>query len=232
MAVGSPPIRTFPNHDALLKCASFGVASSVRPRSASRANRAALAAVSLGLLISLPTSVLAGSPAPAAPVWSIDRAASRLSFRAVVAGQPLDGVFKTWDAEIAFDPKNLGTSRAVISVNTASAITGRPARDQALPSAGWLWTRRFPKAQLVTRAIVQTGPNHYVARSALTIRGVSHPVNVPFIASVGKGDTGHMQAALTIDRNLFGIGQVNGRPVTSAGPNVVLTMHLTAKRSR
>jgi len=174
----------------------------------------------------------AAAPAPAAPVWSIDRAASRLSFRAVVAGQPLDGVFKSWDAEIAFDPQNLRASRAVIWVNTASAITGQPARDQALPTASWLWTRRFPKAQLVTRAIVQTGPSRYVARAALTIRGVSRLVSVPFTATIGKGDTGRMLATLTIDRNLFGVGQVDGRPTPSAGPNVVLMMHLTARKSR
>jgi polyisoprenoid-binding protein YceI len=174
----------------------------------------------------------AAAPAPAAPVWSVDRAASRLSFRAVLAGQPLDGVFKSWDAEIAFDPQNLRASRAVISVNTASAITGQPARDQALPTAGWLWTSRFPKAQLVTRAIFQTGLNRYVARAVLTIRGVSRAVSVPFTAIVGRGDTGRMQATLTIDRNLFGVGQVEGRPVPSAGPSVVLMMHLTAKKSR
>jgi polyisoprenoid-binding protein YceI len=155
-----------------------------------------------------------------------------LSFRAVLAGQPIDGVFKSWDAEIAFDPENLGASHAVISVNTASAITGQPARDQMLPTAGWLATRRFPKAQLVTQTIGQTGPNHYVAKATLTIRGVSRAVSVPFTAIVGKGDTGRMQATLTIDRRLFGIGEADGRPVTSVGPTVVLMMHLTAKKSR
>jgi polyisoprenoid-binding protein YceI len=183
------------------------------------------------LLIWSPTSTLA-APAPAAPVWSLDRAASRLNFRAALGGQPIDGVFKSWDAQIAFDPQNLSASRAVISVNTASAITGQPARDQLLPTAGWLWTRRFPKAQLVTRSIVQTGPNRYLASAALTIRGVSRPVAVPFTAVIGRGDTGRMQATLTIDRNLFGIGQADGRPVTSVGPTVVLMMHLTAKKSR
>jgi polyisoprenoid-binding protein YceI len=144
----------------------------------------------------------------------------------------VDGVFKTWDAEIAFDPQNLGASRAMISVDTASAITGQPAHDQVLPTAGWLWTRRFPKAQLATRAIVQTGPGRYLARAVLTIRGVSRPVSAPFTATIVRGDTGRMQATLTIDRNLFGIGQMNGRPAPSVGPTVVLMMHLTAKRSR
>jgi polyisoprenoid-binding protein YceI len=200
------------------------------PTGFSRAARAALTAACLGVLF-LPLSATA-APAPAAPVWSVDRAASRLSFRAVLAGQPIDGVFKSWDAEIAFDPQNLSASHAVISVNTASAITGQPSRDQVLPTGGWLWTRRFPKAQLVTHAIAQTGPNRYVASAALTIRGVSRPVNVPFTAIVGKGDTGRMQAVLTIDRNLFGIGQADGRSATIAGPTVVLTMHITAKKSR
>ncbi len=182
------------------------------------------------LASNLPTQ--AGAAPPAAPVWSLDRAASRLSFRATLAGQPLDGVFKSWDAEIAFDPENLRASRAVILVNTASAVTGQPTRDQLLPSGGWLWTRRFPKAQLVTRSIVRTGPNRYIAEADLTIRGVGRRVRVPFVAIIGRGDTGRMEATLTIDRNLFGIGQADGRSVASAGPNVVLMMHLTAKKSR
>jgi hypothetical protein len=41
-----------------------------------------------------------------------------------------------------------------------------------------------------------------------------------------------MEAMLTIDRNVFGIGQAGGRPVTSVEPAVVLMMHLTAKKSR
>ncbi len=178
----------------------------------------------------LPPQVLEAPPA--APVWTIDRAASRLSFRATLAGQPLDGVFKSWDAEIAFDPQNLRASRAVILVNTASAVTGQPARDQLLPSGGWLWTRRFPKAQLVTRTIVRTGSNRYLADADLTIRGVGRRVRVPFVAIIGRGDTGRMQATLTIDRNLFGVGQANGRSVAAASPIVVLMMHLTAKKSR
>ncbi len=197
----------------------------------SRTQRVALVASSIGLLLGAPLSTLA-APAPAAPVWSVDRAASRLNFRAAVAGQTIDGVFKSWDAEIAFDPQNLRASRAVISVNTASAITGQPARDAILPTGGWLSTRRFPKAQLVTRSIVQTGPNRYVASAALTIRGVSRLVNVPFTATIGRGDIGRMQATLTIDRNLFGVGQAGGRSVPSVGPNVVLMMHLAAKKSR
>ncbi len=100
------------------------------PHGFSRAKRAALAAAIF--LVSLPQS--AAAAAPAAPVWSVDRAASRLSFHAVLAGQLIDGVF---------------------SLNTASAITGQPLDDEVLPTAGWLWTRRFPKAQLVTQAITQ-----------------------------------------------------------------------------
>jgi polyisoprenoid-binding protein YceI len=197
-----------------------------------------LSALTAGPLWLAPLPALAARQAaavstPAAtPVWSVDRAASRLSFRAALAGQPVDGVFKSWDAEIAFDPQNLRASHAVISVNTASAVTGQPSRDQLLPTGGWLWTRRFPKAQLITRAIVQTGPNRYLAQADLTIRGVGRRVSVPFTAIIGRGDTGRMQATLTIDRNLFGVGQNGGQPLTSPAPNVVLMMHLTAKKSR
>ena len=171
---------------------------------------------------------IAALPA-AAPVWSIDKPASRLSFRARLGGLPVDGVFKTWDAQIAFDPKNLRASHAMVAVDTASALTGEPTRDALLPTVNWLSTRRYPKATLVSRSIVQTGPGRYTASCDLRLRGQSRRISVPFTLTVVR-DVGRMQATLALDRRSFGVGQVPGMPLTSLAPQVQIYLRLVAKK--
>jgi polyisoprenoid-binding protein YceI len=169
--------------------------------------------------------------APAAPVWSVDKEASRLTFRGVMDGIPFDGVFRDWDAQIAFDPKNLKASRATITVNTGSALTGQPIKDQALPNSEWLSTTRFPTATLVTRQIVQTGPGRYLATVDVRIRGIAWRTTVPFVVSIGR-DSGRMQSTLTLDRRTFGIGEGPFKSPPPVAPAVQVTMRMVAKKTR
>lgn len=171
----------------------------------------------------------AGVAPPAAPVWAVDKAASRLSFRATMGGRPLDGVFKSWDAQIAFDPHNLKASRAVVTVETASALTGEPQEDQLLPSPEWLWTRRFSKATLVTRSITQTAPGRYQAVAEIRIRGVSRRIAAPFAFALvdGRGD---FQSTAILDRTTFGIGP--RRAPMPIDPKLAVTLHVIAKSGR
>jgi len=174
---------------------------------------------------------LAHRPAPAVPVWTVDKAASRLTFRASVSGQSFDGVFKTWDAQIAFDPKNLRASHAAVTVNIPSVVTGDPARDQMLPTPDWFSVQKFPQASFVSTAITQTGPGRYQAVGDLRIRGVVHPVTLPFTLSILK-DVATMDGALTLDRRMFGIGQGQFASPDAVAANVSVMIKLSAKKSR
>lgn len=152
-----------------------------------------------------------------------------MGFQVTLGGQTVDGVFKSWDAQIAFDPKNLKASHALITVETASAMTGQPTRDELLPTPPWLSTRKFPKAVLVSRSIAQTSPGHYVAAADLKLKGVTRRVNIPFTLTLSQ-TTGHMIGSMMLDRTLFGIGQAPGMPLPSLSPMVRVTLRLTAKR--
>jgi polyisoprenoid-binding protein YceI len=167
----------------------------------------------------------------AAPVWTVDKAASRLSFKAVMDGAPFDGVFRTWDAQIAFDPHMLASSHATFSVDTTSALTGQPLKDQALPNSEWLATETYPQATLVTRSIVQTSPGRYQASADVHIRGVTWRTSVPFAVTISR-DTGRMDAVLTLDRRTFGIGEGPFRSPAPVEPTVQIIMKLVATRSR
>ena len=170
-------------------------------------------------------------PAKAAPVWTVDKAASRLTFRGVMNGQPFDGVIRTWDAQIAFDPHNLATSRATITVDTTSALTGQPIKDAALPNAEWLSTTAFPQATLVTRSIAQLGPGRYQASADVHIRGVAWRTTVPFTVSISH-DVGRMQSTITLDRRTFGIGEGPFRSPAPVEPMVQVSLRLMAKKTR
>ena len=57
----------------------------------------------------------------APPSWTVDKAASRLTFTSAVSGQAFTGRFARWDAAIHFDPKDLAHSdvAATIELNFA-----------------------------------------------------------------------------------------------------------------
>ncbi|WP_174299744.1 YceI family protein [Caulobacter sp. S45] len=176
-------------------------------------------------------SARTATPTKAAPVWTVDKAASRLTFRAVMNGQPFDGVFRSWDAQIAFDPHNLATSRATLTVDTTSALTGQPIKDAALPNSEWLATTAFPQATMVTRLITQTGPGRYQASADVHIRGVAWRTTVPFTVVISHDD-GRMQSTLTLDRRTFGIGEGPFRSPAPVDPLVQVSLRLVAKKSR
>lgn len=169
-------------------------------------------------------------PVVPAPSWIVDKAASRLTFRGVMDGAPFDGVFRSWSARIAFDPANLKGSRAVITVDAESALTGQPIKDQALPNAEWLDIARFPQAVLVTRSITQVSPGHYQALADVRIRGFLHRTTVPFTVSINR-DIGRMDTTMTLDRRDFHIGEGPWQSPPPVAPAFQVTMRLVAKRA-
>ena len=59
------------------------------------------------------------APASAAH-WTVDAAKSRLGFTAMWSNQPFVAVFKSWKADIDFDPTDLAHSHVVVTVDLAS----------------------------------------------------------------------------------------------------------------
>jgi polyisoprenoid-binding protein YceI len=166
----------------------------------------------------------------AAPVWTVDKAASRLTFRATANGQGFDGVFKTWDAQIAFDPKNLKASHAMVTVVMTSVVTGDPTRDQMLPTADWFDVGKFGKSVFETNAITQTGPDHFVAAGTLSLHGVKRPITLPFTLTIDK-DVAKMDGSAALNRMDFGVGHGQAGGPETVAPQVTVTVKLTARKA-
>lgn len=199
----------------------------------------AVALLALGVAVAAPAAKVPHKPATsapaAAPVWTVDKAASRLTFRATANGQGFDGIFKTWDAQIAFDPKNLKASHALVTVVMTSVVTGDPTRDQMLPTPDWFDVKKFAKATFETTSIVETGPDHYTANGDLTLHGVKRPVSLPFTLTFSKDakkdDIAKMDGALTLDRMQFGVGKGQAGGPETVAPQVSVAVKLTARKA-
>jgi polyisoprenoid-binding protein YceI len=83
--------------------------------------------------------------------WTVDPAASTISFSGTNSGQEFTGTFKSWTAEIVFDPASLETSSVSVSIDTGSAATGVKTYDGTLPTPEWFNIKSFPTATFESR---------------------------------------------------------------------------------
>jgi polyisoprenoid-binding protein YceI len=184
-----------------------------------------LAAATLALL-TLPAA--AQAPELSAPAWTVDKTQSRLGFTSKSDGQPFVGKFNEWDAQIAFDPANLGASSASVTIPLASVETDDPAKADSVKGAPWFETALFPSATFKTSAIRAEGTG-YIADGTLTIRDKTQPVSLPFDLTI-EGDVAKMKGALTINRKDYGLG-LGGWEDSHVDANVTIEVAVTAKKA-
>jgi polyisoprenoid-binding protein YceI len=165
-----------------------------------------------------------------AATWKVDPAQSKLAFSGTQSGAPFDGEFTRYDARIIFDQDHLDTSSIGVTVETGSATSANPQRDNAMPSSDWFDVAEFPHAQFDTRSIHRTNSGGYEADGTLTIRGVTRPVTVPMTIDIA-GDTVHLRGQLQINRTDFGIGQGTWSNPDWVGLQVNVSFDFTAKRA-
>jgi len=183
-------------------------------------------ALALILTTALAPNLVLGAPA----AWTVDKAASRLSFSSSVSGQPFTGVFRQWDAAIRFDPKRLADSSVAATIYLASAASGSGDRDALLPDQDWFWVSHFPKATFTAKGFRQLGPGRYAAPGVLSLRGVAKPLTLPFSLAI-SGGVARMSAQVDLNRLAFGVGQGEWQATDTVPATVTVKVDLTARRT-
>lgn len=148
--------------------------------------------------------LLAAGSAFAKP-WSVDAKSSAIRFSGTHNDAKFSGSFETWTAQIEFDPAKPEAGSAAVMIDLASARTGDKQNDGTLRENEWLASKATPKAEFRAQSFTKTGANAFLAKGALTIRGKSLPVELPFTVDPA-GKIGTLTAKLKIDRTFFGIG--------------------------
>jgi cytochrome b561 len=144
---------------------------------------------------------------PEAPAWTVDPAKSSLRFRGSYMGRPFEGGFETWSSQIRFDPDRPEAARIRVTVATGSARTGEAYYDENLPQGDWFDAGTFPDAVFeVNEGVFKIGPNEYEATGILTLKGVVHPVRLPFRVDI-TGTTARATGGASLKRTALGIGR-------------------------
>ncbi len=118
-------------------------------------------------------AALAAAPVSAAP-WAIDKTHATVSFSVDHLGFSLvHGIFRSFDAEIDFDPENLESAKVAFTIDAASIDTFLEARDTHIKSADFLDVEVHPEITFVSKSVRLTGENTADVTGDVTIKGVT-----------------------------------------------------------
>ena len=161
--------------------------------------------------IPLIAALLFAAPALAAP-WHVDPLTSHLMFEGAQAGEKFSGSFGKFTSEIDFDEAAPEKGKITITVDMASVQIEGKDRQDALPTSDWFAVKQFATAVFTSTSIrADMGhhkdgqPQRYTAKGNLTIRGISKPVELPFLLQT-TGNSTLASGDLTLNRSNFGVG--------------------------
>ncbi|MBK6324265.1 MAG: YceI family protein [Burkholderiales bacterium] len=133
-------------------------------------------------------------------------AQSEIAFVTKQMGVPVEGHFKKFDAQIAFDPAKPQTGKIAFTVDIASATLGSPETDSELPKSEWFNTAKFPQATFQSSSIKALGGGKFEVAGKLAIKGASQDTVVPFTLTQ-TGTTTTANGTFTLKRLAYKIGE-------------------------
>lgn len=153
-------------------------------------------------------------------------AQSEIAFTGKQMGVPVDGRFKKFDAQVAFDPKNVAASKVAFTIELGSATLGAPESEAELAKADWFNLKQFPQATFQSTAVKSTGPGTFEFAGKLTIKGSAQNVTVP-VTLTQAGGTSTAVGAFTIKRLDFKIGDGDWKDTSMVANDVQVKFKLS-----
>ncbi len=174
-------------------------------------------------LLLLSAAALAAAPAFAQTVVP---AQSEIAFVSKQMGVPVEGKFKKWTAQIAFDPKKAEAGKVAFTIDTGSAGFGSPETDAEVPKATWFNVAKFPTASFQSAAIKPLGGGKFEVTGKLTIKGAAQDVKVP-VALTQAGPNTTAIGSFAIKRLDFKIGEGEWADTSMVANDVQVKFKLT-----
>ena len=179
------------------------------------------------LLLLLLPGVLALGTASAATLAAATVIApqSEIAFVSKQMGVPVEGTFKKFTAQVAFDPRKPETGSIALTVDTASATLGVPETDAELPRPEWFAVSQFPKATFKSSSIKALGGGKFQVTGKLGIKGQVRDVVVP-VTLTQQGGQSTATGAFAIKRLDFNIGGGEWNDTSLVANDVQVTFKL------
>jgi polyisoprenoid-binding protein YceI len=170
-------------------------------------------------------AVMAGLSTPCHAQQKLLPAQSEIAFTSKQMGVPVDGKFKKFDAQVAFDPKKPDAAKIAFTIDIGSATLGSAETEAELVKPEWFNTKLFPQATFQSSAVKATGPGKFDVTGKLVIKGATHDVIVPVaLAQAGANTTA--SGAFTIKRLDFKIGDGDWKDTSMVANDVQVKFKL------
>jgi polyisoprenoid-binding protein YceI len=176
-------------------------------------------------VLALAAAFAAAFAAAAEPMAKLVPGQGQIVFVTRQMGVPVEGAFKKFDAQIAFDPQKPAGGSVALQIDAGSATLGVPESDAELPKAPWFDSARFPKASFQSSAIKSLGGGRFEIAGRLTIKGTTQDVLVPVTITQSYGQS-VATGGFTIQRLTFKIGEGEWSDTSMVGNDVQVRFKL------
>jgi polyisoprenoid-binding protein YceI len=162
--------------------------------------------------------------------WRIDPAGSKVEYIATFQKTRASGTFKQFDMRVRFDPNQPADSVVDVTIVTASADMIDADVNKAIRGPDWLDSARFPQAVFRASDVRRVEGTRYVARGALTVKGIEQQVEIPF-SFTNEADTATVAGELTLKRAAFHLGLGEWASTEVVGPDVTVKFSVKLRRA-
>jgi polyisoprenoid-binding protein YceI len=171
-------------------------------------------------------AVMAGAAAPACAQQKLLPAQSQITFVSKQMGVPVEGQFKRFDAQVAFDPKKPEAAKIALGIDLASVSLGVAETEAELAKPDWFASRQFPQASFQSTAVKPLGGGKFDVAGKLSLKGTSRDIVVPVtLAQAGASTTA--TGAFTLKRLDFRIGEGDWKDTSMVANDVQVKFKLT-----
>lgn len=177
--------------------------------------------------IALAFALATAFAAQAAEYTQVQADKSAINFTYKQMGVAVDGKFKRFSSQLAFDPARPASASASFDVDLASVDTGAPEGDDEVAGKPWFNTKAFPTARFVSTGVKPLGGNKYEVAGQLSIKGKTQAVVVP-ATFTAQGKSGAFDGSFSIRRADFAIGEGSWAKFDIVANDVLIKFHITA----
>ncbi|SFB85640.1 Polyisoprenoid-binding protein YceI [Polaromonas sp. OV174] len=166
-----------------------------------------------------------GTSAQAADYRQLDLAGSYLHFTSRQMGVPVDGLFRKFNASLAFDPAVPAQAKGQLRIDLASIDTGNREANEEVLGPQWFDVKRQPEASFELRQIQPLGADRFQVNGLMSLKGSSQPIsfNTQLKAS---GKQAVMEGSFVLKRLDFKVGEGLWGDVGVVANEVTVQFHL------
>jgi polyisoprenoid-binding protein YceI len=152
---------------------------------------------------------------------------STIGFSYKQMGVGMDGQFKKFSAQIAFDPAKPQAAKAAFDIDLTTIDTGSEPANDEVQGKGWFNTKAFPKATFIATQIKSVGAGQFEVSGTLTIKGQAREVKFP-MKYAQQNSLAQFSGSLTIHRADFSIGEGSWGKFDVVANEVQINFSITA----